>query len=56
MPVMDGYTAIRKIREQEIDVPIITLTASLPAKVEADLNAIVTSVITLGAPLKLLCF
>ena len=35
MPVMDGSTAIKKIREEGITIPIIALTASLPAEVES---------------------
>lgn len=35
MPVMDGATAIKKIREDGINIPIIALTASLPAEVES---------------------
>jgi signal transduction histidine kinase len=40
MPVMDGYTAIKKIREQGIAVPIIALTASLPTEVEAEMKGL----------------
>ncbi len=36
MPVMDGYTAIRQIREQGMSVPVIALTASLPAEVDKE--------------------
>jgi len=36
MPVMDGYTAIRKIREQGMKIPVIALTASLPNEVEQE--------------------
>ena len=35
MPVMDGFTAIKKIREDGITIPIIALTASLPAEIES---------------------
>jgi signal transduction histidine kinase len=35
MPVMDGYTAAKKIRETGIKTPIIALTASLASEVES---------------------
>jgi two-component system, sensor histidine kinase len=40
MPVMDGYTAIKKIREKGISIPIIALTASLPGEVESEIKGL----------------
>lgn len=40
MPVMDGYTAIRNIRQKGINIPIVALTASLPNEVEDEIKGL----------------